>query len=728
MGAPGQIERRFGQMNRRLRVQAAETRLAFREMTAAMSPLMGMAAAGGLTFGFEKAIENSSHLAHELQNLRNAGRSATEVAQAMAAANRTIAALPTTTLIDNLKVLNETTGAFGNFHHAVENLTFNQRVGSMMQNMLGDKAGERGEMFNSLVRAMEIRGATQDKGRYQREVGELYKSFIFTGGKVNPEEFLQFSKMANPYTKGMSLRYLSRIAPSLIQEFGGDAAGTMENTWVGTILGKAKNKISTEAWTKLGLLDPSQIISNKVGPVGWKPGAVKGTNLALTDPLAWSEQVLIPALRKQGFRTDDQLSLAKALMPLFRDRNANRLANVLVGDRDRTRLHKDEGLINGVPDVNKAYAQTLRNDPLAAWGALKDSMANLSSVLFGSGKTESPVAIALVHVANGINMVAQAFERHPLLGNGAGIALGLGAATATLKVFGVGLKWLLSPLNLLLKPLGQLGGMLWRALGPTAFRIFLRFGTVIRTALLRLGPMLLELAPVVGEAIMGVFALVSNPLGWTVLAVLAGSAAIALVITFKKQIWAWMKRSWGSITATFTSLDWGSIGKAIAWGIADGLTFGLASRIPAAARWLMGAFHGSGSAAPTSRPAAGFRLDRQGSTPRLLAGHRAMGGPVLGGRMYLVGERGPELFQAPMSGSITTATRTAAMFREAARSRRIDPFGQRDRRGRGTSTGSVTIQGATIVIQDTRDPQATARAVEQALRRMAAGQDAAYAD
>jgi hypothetical protein len=189
----------------------------------------------------------------------------------MAAANRTIAALPTSTLVDNLQVLNETTGAFGNFQHAIENLTFNQKIGSMMTNMLGDKAGTPGEMFNDIVRAMEMRGAAQDHSRYQREVGELYKSFVFTRGRVNPEEFLAYSQQANPYTKGMSLRYLSRIAPSLIQEYGGDRAGTMQNTFTGTILGKAKNKISTEAWMKLGLLDPKQVVYNKVGPVGWRP-------------------------------------------------------------------------------------------------------------------------------------------------------------------------------------------------------------------------------------------------------------------------------------------------------------------------------------------------------------------------------------------------------------------------------------------------------------------------
>jgi hypothetical protein len=81
-------------------------------------------------FTAKAAIGDSAALAHELQMLRNAGRTSRDVAAAMAAANRTISALPTSTLVDNLQVLNETTGAFGNFQHAIENLTFNQKIGS----------------------------------------------------------------------------------------------------------------------------------------------------------------------------------------------------------------------------------------------------------------------------------------------------------------------------------------------------------------------------------------------------------------------------------------------------------------------------------------------------------------------------------------------------------------------------------------------------------------------
>lgn len=691
------VERRFGLMSRRLRTQAAGIKASYRQMQAAASPLAGLAAAGGLMFSAKKAIGDSAELAHELQMLRNAGRTAGEVSAAMAQANRTISAIPTSTLTENLKILNETTGAFGSFQHALENLTFNQKIGGMLHNMLGDKVGDSGEIFNNMVRAMEMRGAAQDHTRYQREVAQMYRAMIFTGGRFNPDEFLNYSQQANPYTKGMSLRFLSKIAPSLISEFGGDRAGTMQNTWMGTILGKAKNKISTEAWMKLGLLNPKEVVYNKVGPVGWRPGAIKGTELAMQDPLAWSEKVLIPALKAQGVDTSNQLQLAKALMPLFRDRNANRLANALVNDLDRKRLHKDEGLINKVPGVDKAYNDSLRRDPSMAWGALTSSLTNLSSVLFGTGKGESPVAVALVHVANGINMVAQFLQAHPLLAQGLGAALLGSAGLAGLRLLGLGLGFALGPLKgfatawrFLFSSVGKFGPrvpfirVLGRWLAPV--------GRLLGGLAGRLGPVLLRglvaLGPIVLRGLAMAFGLLSNPVGWAILAV----AALAVIWKFRHEIAAawnkyvipFFKNAWASIKNWALSIDW----KGIGWKIADLLTFGLASKFRTAI-------------ANLPKPSAAAIAGNTGMNAKGggLAGMRAGGGGVQYGKAYLVGEQGPEVFTPGSTGTITANRHLQGAL-----------AGSRGNGG-GINVGGIHIHGAT-------DPAAVAREVERVIRRL----------
>jgi hypothetical protein len=693
----GAVERRFGLMNRKLRVQAAETRVAMREFSAAASPLLGLAAAGGLLWSAKKVIGDGAALSHELQNLRNAGLTANETAKAFAAANRTITALPTSTILENLKMIGETRMAYGDLGHAIDNLTFNAKVGGMMNNLLGE--GDNGDRFNSIVRALEMRGAAMDPARYQRETGLLYQAMIATHGKVDPASFLAYSQQANPYTKGMSNRYLYGIAPSLIQEFGGERAGQMQNTFTGTILGKAKNKISTEAWMKLGLLDPKQVVYNKVGPVGWRPGAIKGTDLALRDPLAFMEQVLIPALKSHGFQTNDQLSLAKALMPLFRDRNANRLANVLTYDTDRQRLKKDEGIIRRVPNVNAAYAQTLRNDPIAAWGALKSSLTNLSSVIFGTGKGESPVAVALVNIAKGINSVAQIIEAHPMLGKGIGFLLLGSAGMAGLRVMGMGLRFALAPLGLLVRLLSS--NFVWKALGglrnllgPTIMRVL---GGVFRMV----GPLLFRLMGGLGGFLLRglaiAFEFLSGPVGWAILAV----TVIAIIWRFRHSIanaWntvvvPWFRTAWDAIKAYALSIDWRGIGMSIA----NALTFGLAGKFADAMSRLK-ASAGAGAN-------VGMNSTRGG-----LTGARASGGPVRRGGLYLVGERGPELFRAGAGGHIFSHARTAAMIAGAAAA--MSPTAA------AASKAPLSIGKVEIHIHDAHDPEAVAREVEKVLHKL----------
>jgi hypothetical protein len=682
-------EAQFASMTRTMKIRAAEMKATWRSTMAAASPLLGLAAAGGLMFSAKAAIGDSAELSHELQMLRNAGRTTKDLANAMSAANRTIQMLPTTTLVDNLKVLNETTGAFGNFQHALENLTFNQRMGSMLQNMLGDKAGDPGDIFNNMVRSMEMRGVAQQAAKYQRESALAYQAMIFTRGRFNPEEFLAYSQQANPYNKGLSQRYLYKIAPSLVQEFGGERAGTMMNTFMGTLLGKAKNKMSTEAWIKLGLLDPKGVVYNKVGPVGFRPGAMKGTDLALSDPLKWSETVLIPALRAHGYDTSNQLSLAKALMPLFRDRNANRLANVLVYDQDRARLHKDERLINKVPGVDKAYSDTLRRDPLMAWQADKAAMNNLLSTVFGTSKGESPVAVALVHIANGINMVAGAFQKHPMLGQGVGALLLGSAGLAGLKVLGIGLRFILSPLTGIFKLLFLSGA---RKIGLVGY-LFRGIAGGVRL----LGPLLLRglaaLAPMVMEGLAAAFALISNPIGW---GIILGAAVLALGYYFRGPLLAAWKRGWNSLISWVHSVNWRGIGMSIA----NALTFGLAGKFANAIANLK-------NSVPSAN--VGMNSARGG-----LAGARASGGPVVRGRTYLVGERGRELFTPDSSGRIIPNHHIAAM---AGGPRHVRP----GRGATGPLVGELHIHGA-------HDPHAVALEVRRQLNALANEQAAVLSD
>jgi hypothetical protein len=681
------VERRFGQMGRKLKIVAAETKAAWREMSAAMSPLAAMAAAGGLAMTLKGAIGAGAEYQHQISVMKNMGRTAKEMSEAIRAAHRTAFEVPTSTWTDNLKTFNETVMAFGSVAHATENMPFVQKMNAMFNNALGDGHGLDKESGYSLIKALEMRGMGTkshpgfDSARFRKEASFFAQASIASGGKVSPEELFNFTKKASPFVQGLSDRFMWRIAPTLVQESGGDIAGTQLSTWMGTILGKAKNKISTEAWMKLGLLDPKQVVYNKVGPVGWRPGAIKGTDLAMSDPLAWSEKVLLPALRAHGIDTGNVLSMQKALMPLFRDRNSNRMEVALASAQTNANLHKDERLIGKVPGVESGYAAMLENDPLAAGKALRAAGTNLKTALGNALYTAGAVS-AINNLARGINWMAEAFDRHPNFARGIDALMGLGLIAATLRTFNVAVRWAFAPLSGLMR---LLGASLWRALGPMMFRGILSAGTFITQGFL-------ALAPVIGEGLVSAFALISNPVGWAVLAGLAIAAAGAFVWHFRKQIGGFLSRSWTAIKNAFLAVPWANIGMAIA----DALTLGLASKLPAIGGALQSWWQSIAPTALGGKPVA--------KAP--IAGHRRYGGPVQAGRRYVVGEAGEEEFVAGQSGVIVP--HSELVRRRSARAAAAPPI-------------EIHIHGA-------HDPHAVAREVERVLKRYADGQAALLSD
>jgi len=605
-----QVDKAFSKLNRSLQVKAIETRTAMKGIADSMKPIAAMAAAGGLSFGFASAIGNSSKLAHEAQMLRNIGLSTGEVAQAFVAANRTMAALPTTTILDNVRALREGVGAFGDFKHAVASLEFNQKVGSMLKNNLGSEF-DAGHAIASGIRALEIRGTAMNPGLYQKEMGELYRSMVFFGDRFSPDELAAFAQTGNIPVKGYGLRFLSRILPSLIQEQGGgDVVGTQAAAFRNQILGRVPlgGKKLTEEWVRLGLVPPAGMGGN-LSRTGWTPGSVKNSALAMSDPFAWIETTLLPAMARGGVNTSDPNAVLTQVSKMFGRETAVRFVSTMADPRQRNRLHRDEANIGRVSSVGAAYAQSLRNDPLMAWGALKSSFTNLSSVLFGTGKGESPVAVALVKISRGIDEVAATIERHPRLGQALGGLLGFTAAWASLRVAGIGLGFLLGPI----------GGMFVKA-----------FGAALTSGL----PVIANLLT---SGMRGAGALAGAASGT------AFGAAFSLIL----------KAARFGITVF------------VAWQIADAL----APKIDKAVRGAgLKGFANFMAQNPLNGviqfgPDAGknywtgrreYVKDKGGNWVKApqTQGKRALGGPVRAGSLYEVGERGREYFMPSVGGRI----------------------------------------------------------------------------
>lgn len=392
----------------------------------------GYASAHGVLHGIGHAVRAGANLQHERVALANAGRTPEEMRQIEEASRATTAVVPTATFEENLKVANETTGAFGSLEHALEHLTFMQKAASVVHAAAGDKiTDDAGEMGNKMARFAEERGTAGDGHVFEHEAEKLVRAMVFTRGNFNPQEMLNFAQQAKSSLQGYNERFLTGIMPSIVSTMGGDRAGTAANSFNGVIDGKVNDKKQAEEWLKLGLLDKKQAIMKAGHAMGWRTGAIKDTGLAHADPLQWMEDVVLPALREKGgldgkgIDTDDKEALKQALATLFRNQNANFFANELSQKNMRGRLHKDEHLMGQVGTMDDIYKRNLNKDAKVAITALSASLDNLMTTATAPGM---PLAAkSIKNLAVGLNAISNAAADHPVAASIAGGAAAAGA-------------------------------------------------------------------------------------------------------------------------------------------------------------------------------------------------------------------------------------------------------------------------------------------------------------
>jgi hypothetical protein len=756
------VEKRFSAMGRKLKIASAEMSVAMSRFSSAATSIGGLLAAGGIGFTLSKAIGAGAELDHEMQALRNAGRNSTQVAQAIAAANKTILDLPTSTLASNLAMINETTSAFGDYGHAIANVGRNQKLAFLLNNSSGEHGGDgqSTQQIGSLIRMLEMRGAANDEGRYTHETEMAYKAMMFTRGRVGGNEFKAFAATGNPLVKSLSDEYLYKIAPSLMQEYGADQAGTMHQALTNTILGKVGmgGKSYAEEWLRLGLLDKSQAkFANNGSIKGWKAGAITGTDTFLRNPLQWAEQFLLPALRKNGVNADDQIAVQKELSTLVGKNTASRLLGSLINTNDRKRLHKDAAFTDEVPGVDKTYMNTLLNDPKAGPAALKASFTNLMAAI--SAPVLIPAARAMARLADGVNKLAVVFQKHPRLGKAVSeivVALaGLVALSFVGKVFefvAAGLGVFSTAAGIAVSAIKPLFGAVG-ALGPQ-IPLMMRIGGALRIlfveGLLTVGLPIIGLIVALGVAIAVLIA------KWNGIKAFFRGFADGFKKALSPETKAAMERLGSAISGVFSAIGsaltpvvnsfsafFGWIGKlflpadeskwkkggetfgGVVGGMVNSLT-GFINKIAEAIESVGRFFHSVSGQGLVQNVVNGFLTGGQAgavagigqtiadgigwpasSLPaQLRPPHRALGGPVRGGSTYEINESGQELFAPGRSGSIITARATSALLAAA----------NSNARG-GGSTTQVHVGG--IVIQGANDPAATAREVERVLKRLA---------
>ncbi len=377
-----------------------------------------------ITSVIREAWHEGSELQHERIQLTNAGRTPEEMKEIEAAGRSTISALPTANFTETMKVIAETTSAFGSVHHAIDNLPFMMRAMEVLKSAGGDKIqGDAGTVGRYFAKTFEERMTKPEE--FQKEARMMIPAMVASGGVFNPEQLYGFAQQAKSALPNYDMRFLSKIVPSIVGAMGGQRAGTAANAFNSIIMGKVNDKKQAEAWEKFGLLDNTKVLKKAGNVVSWTAGAVKDTNLALQDPLKWAETVALPAMMAKGIKTEDRLELAKELGTMFRNQNGNMFANEMFQEASRSRLHKDEALYNKTGDLDEIYNNDLGEFKVGA-EALGESLKTLAAAT--TAPMMHQVGSALSGLAGGINRLSAYGLEHPTIAATAGV----GTAAAAL--------------------------------------------------------------------------------------------------------------------------------------------------------------------------------------------------------------------------------------------------------------------------------------------------------
>ena len=397
----------------------------------------GTAMAGlGVGHGFGEFVKAGADYRKELIALQNSGKTSTEIARAMKAASEIATSLPTQTFADSIKIINETTAAYGDLGHALENLSFNSKFESNMKSVLGNNADPH--MLQNLVKALEIRGTAFNPEKYQEEAGKLGKAFAFSRGAVNPENFYDFAKNSNPDIKQFSTQFLTEVVPSLIQTMTAPGAGTgikaFEKVWRGGLTDKSQ----AAEWVRVGMVSAKAVQDNKGQSPGWKSGMAEYSQLARENPMEAMTK-LLAKLQAIGVDIADPNKLGPELDKLFKNGRARAMAYELGQAVTRQALTKDAGLIRNSADMDQQYNNN-KDDIYKARDAIRAAFENLMASM--SGPLITSAAHGIWNLAIGIQHLASTLAQHPMLGATAGLAVSLGTAAVGVAVLRSGFAML----------------------------------------------------------------------------------------------------------------------------------------------------------------------------------------------------------------------------------------------------------------------------------------------
>lgn len=340
------------------------------------------AAGGGILAMVGKTLPAAKAYTHELAQMNIAGMKQVEITKSIKAAWDATASVPTSKVAENLSAIRELRSVVGSTGEAVSILPTVLKLQAVLSNVKGVKDA-KGTAYD-VAKLLDIRGASMDPARFRNESDMMLKAIVMSGGTLDAKDFFSTGKYGRLATQSWSPEFLYQILPTLMQEMksggGSGGAGGPGNALMSAysaVVGGTITQKSLAIWDRLGLLDPSKVVWTKSGAAkGVLPGGIKGTELFQENPYAWSQQILMPALRAAGINSPKEQQ--QYLQMLFANRTAGFAMSQLA--LQPTKFQRDQQMIRGAQGM-EAYQTLLKTDPIMAEAAMAAQWNNIKTRL-----------------------------------------------------------------------------------------------------------------------------------------------------------------------------------------------------------------------------------------------------------------------------------------------------------------------------------------------------------
>ena len=524
-------------------VSAAKKKMESTRVTAGNATMsgMGMAMAGtAMSVPVMQSLGEAKHFETEIQRIRALGmgdaisNDAIKFSQAMQTYG--------TSSLENLELMRDSLTVFADLHHAQMVLPTLAKMKFANAAMYDEQTGaEKGQSFMNMLKVIELRGGLASEKKFEHEANLVQKVLTATGGRVGPDEWLNFIKTGGVAAKSLQDEAFFYKMEPLIQEMGGHRVGTgLMSAYANLYQGHTTVRAAQEMG-RLDLLDPGKVEYNKIGMIKQiKPGALAGGEVLKSDPMAWLETVLLPKLVAKGITEPEQIK--DTIATIMTNRTASNLFTQMYLQREQ--IHKNAKLNAGAADIDTLN----RGAHATTKGRELEALAKISSAKQQIGTQILPLyASALEKLANVLQTVTTFMKEHSTTAKVLAISFaGLSALLVVLGTLTIVFASIIGPFALF-----RYGMTLLKIESAAAPGILARLGT----AFLRLGPLAMRAGSfllIAGRALVsfGIAALAS-PIGLIIAAVALLAAGAYLLYKNWEPVKAYFIGLWAQIRQSF---------------------------------------------------------------------------------------------------------------------------------------------------------------------------------